>query len=122
MPRDRHKKSKPSKLLNTITCDCLRLNARTSRSAPNQSYSGRQYPLLPAFNFGEGFLFSGTIKSNYDEYQYGQIYPVDVKFETVEGEVFTMIKHLITIGMKLNIQTGSHIIGSAKLLDCKYID
>ena len=100
----------------------LTINAEILFTMPNQSYSGKKYPLRPTFNFGEGFLFSGTIISDDDEYQYGQIYSVDVEFKTVEGDVFAGIHHLVKIGMELNIQTGSRVIGVAKLLNFKYKD
>jgi len=98
----------------------LKIKAEIMFTIPNQSYSGRQYPLRPTFNFGKGFLFSGTIKSAYNEYLYGQIYFVDVEFPTIECEAYDCIQHLVKIGMNLVIQIGLRIIGTAKLIDFVY--
>lgn len=43
-----------------------------------------------------------------------------MEFPTIEDEAYEAIKPLIKIGMNLNIQTGSKIIGKAKLLDYDY--
>lgn len=81
-----------------------------------------QYTLRPAFNFGDGLLFSGTIISNIpcDKFLYQELYRVNIEFPTIEGEAYEEIKPLISEGMSLNIQNGSRIIGTAKLLDFTY--
>lgn len=81
-----------------------------------------QYPLRPAFNFGDGLLFSGTIISNIpcDKFFYQKVYCVNIEFPTIEGEAYETIRPLISEGMSLNIQNASHIIGVAKLLDFSY--
>lgn len=78
--------------------------------------------LRPAFNFGEGLLFSGTIKndSTNEKYLYQSSYVVEVEFPTIEDEAYEAIQPLIKIGMNLNIQNASRIIGEAKLLDYIY--
>ncbi|GLC30962.1 hypothetical protein [Clostridium omnivorum] len=78
--------------------------------------------LRPAFDFGEDLLFSGTIKndSSLQKYLYEKEYVVKVEFPTIEDEAYEAIKPLIKIDMDLNIQTGSKIIGKAKLLDYAY--
>lgn len=78
--------------------------------------------LRPAFNFGKELLFSGTIKNDnsLQQYLFEKEYVVKVEFPTIEDEVYEAIKPLIKIGMNLNIQTGSKIIGKAKLLDYDY--
>lgn len=78
--------------------------------------------LRPAFNFGKELLFSGTIKNDnsLQQYLFEKEYVVKVEFPTIEDEAYEAIKPLIKIGMNLNIQTGSKIIGKAKLLDYDY--
>ncbi|EYE87181.1 hypothetical protein Q428_14765 [Fervidicella metallireducens AeB] len=81
-----------------------------------------QYPLRPAFKFGDGLLFSGTIISNIpcDKFLYQESYHVNIEFPTIEGEAYEEIKPLINEGMILDIQNASRIIGTAKVLDFTY--
>lgn len=80
--------------------------------------------LRPAFNFGEGLLFSGTIKSdsNIEKYLFKNMYVVKVEFPTIEDEAYEVIESLLKIGMNLDIQNASKKIGEAKLLDYIYKD
>lgn len=80
--------------------------------------------LRPAFNFGEELLFSGTIKSESEneKFLYQSNYVVEVEFPTIEDEAYEAIQPLIQIGMNLNIQIASRIVGDAKLLDYTYKD
>ena len=80
--------------------------------------------LRPAFNFGEGLLFSGTIENDsmYEKYIYQNVYTVKVEFPTIEDEAYDTIQSLIKVGMNLDIQNASRIIGRAKLLDYLYKD
>ena len=61
--------------------------------------------LRPAFNFGEGLLFSGTVESDcvYEKYIYENMYVVSVKFPTIENEAYEAIQSVIKIGMNLDI-------------------
>ena len=79
--------------------------------------------LRPPFNFGEGLLFSGTIKSDgiVDTYLFGKVYTVVVEFPTIEDEAYEAIKHLLNATMNLSIQSGSKVIGSAKLLNFTFV-
>ena len=78
--------------------------------------------LRPAFKFGEGLLFSGTIKNGTEneKYLYQTIYVVEVELPTIGNEAYKAIQPFIKIGMYLNIQTASKIIGEAKILEYKY--
>lgn len=80
--------------------------------------------LRPAFNFGEGLLFSGTIKDNSEneKYLYQSSYLVEVEFPTIEEEAYEAIQPLIKVGMSLKIQNASRVIGEGKLLDYIYND
>jgi hypothetical protein len=78
--------------------------------------------IRPAFNFGEELLFSGTVESDSEceMYLYQNVYVVKVTFPTIEGEAYEAVKPLIKIGMNLDIQNGSRVIGKAKLLDYEF--
>ncbi|EGO65272.1 hypothetical protein [Acetonema longum] len=96
---------------------------------PNKNYTENdgittQYPLRPAFNFGEGLLFSGTIKNDLscDKLFYQKVYCVNVEFPTIASEAYEAVQPLIKIGMSLKIQNASNVIGVAKLLDFVYRD
>ena len=75
-----------------------------------------------AFNFGEGLIFSGTIRSNHLEYIQGEKYLTDVEFFTVEDEAFSVLKPILKDYMDLAICSGSRILGKAKLHDFEYIN
>lgn len=47
---------------------------------------------------------------------------IKVEFPIIEDKAYEAIKSLVKIGMNLNIQTDSKIIGKAKLLDYDYIN
>ncbi|MCO1604055.1 hypothetical protein [Desulfosporosinus nitroreducens] len=78
--------------------------------------------LRPAFNFGEGLLFSGTIESDSccEKYIYENLYVVTIKFPTIEDEAYEVVKSFIKKGMNLDIQNASKIIGKSILLDYEY--
>ena len=73
-----------------------------------------------AFSFGEGLLFSGTIKSADDEYIQGQVYPVDIEFFTIEDEAYELIKTNLKNELDTTMCAGSRILGLAKLSDFIY--
>ena len=76
--------------------------------------------LQPVFNFGEGLLFSGTIKSDNKEYLYKEKYKVDIDFFTIYGEAYEAVKPTLKLDMGLPIQAGKRILGIAKLIDYKF--
>ena len=86
----------------------------------DKNYIARSDFRVP-FNFGEDLLFSGNIKSNYDEYINNEKYIVDVEFFTIEGEAYEAVKHLLKIGKTIAMQTGSRLLGKAKLLEFDYV-
>lgn len=73
----------------------------------------------PAFNFGNNILCSGQIINthNYPLYKFDEWYEVDVCFLVdKEGYEFYGMDSLISIGMELNMQAGSQVIGQAIML------
>jgi|SRR3989339_772311 len=81
-----------------------------------------KYILRPAFNFGEGLLFSGSIKNNLnvDMYLYNEKYQVDVEFPTIEDEAYEFVQPLLEIGKLITIQNASLVIGEAVILSFEY--
>jgi hypothetical protein len=73
-----------------------------------------------AFNFGEGLIFSGTIRSNHTEYLQGEKYLTDVEFFTVEDEAYFALQPLLTKGKTLSLCAGKRILGVAVLHDYSY--
>jgi len=73
-----------------------------------------------AFSFGNGLLFSGTIKSNNDRYIKGQIYHVDIEFFTIEDESYELIKPYLQDVLDTVMCAGSRILGLAKLTNFLY--
>ena len=73
-----------------------------------------------AFSFGDGLLFSGTIKSNDGEYIQGQVYHVDIEFFTIEDEAFELIRSNLKNEFDTAMCAGSRILGIAKLTDFVY--
>ena len=73
-----------------------------------------------AFSFGEGMLYSGTIKSEYDEYCQGQTYRVDIEFFTVEDEAYELIKPVLAEEVDTVMCAGSKLLGVATLTDFYY--
>ncbi len=73
--------------------------------------------LRPSFMVGEGMLFSGQIngKGTNGEYLLGGKYEVSVDFFTINDEAYIHTKHLINLGMTMNIQLASKVIGEAVL-------
>jgi hypothetical protein len=107
----------------------LTIRAEIKFFNPNKSSSindgiSAKATIRPAFNFGEELLFSGTVESDseYETYLYQNVYVAKVKFQTIDGEAYEAVKPLIKIGMNLDIQSGSRIIGEAKLLGYEYKD
>ena len=75
-----------------------------------------------AFSFGNGLLFSGTIKSNNDRYAQGQTYCVDIEFFTIENEAYELIIPYINDILDTVMCAGNRILGLAKLTDFVYED
>ena len=73
------------------------------------------------FNFGEDLLFSGNIKSIHKEYLNNEKHLVDIEFFTIEGEAYEAVRHLLHTGNTIAMQTGSRLLGKAKLLDLDYV-
>jgi len=70
-----------------------------------------------AFSFGNGLLFSGTIKSDVNQYAQGQTYHVDIEFFTIEDEAYELVKPNLECVMDTVMCAGSRILGLAKLTD-----
>jgi hypothetical protein len=105
----------------------LTIRAEIKFFNPNKSSSindglSAKATIRPAFNFGKELLFSGTVESDSEceMYLYQNVYVVKVTFQTIDGEAYEAVKSVIKIGMNLDIQNGSRVIGEAKLLDYKY--
>ena len=73
-----------------------------------------------AFKFGEGLIFSGTIKSNHAEYLQGERYMTDVEFFTVEDDAYVALKPVLHKGKTLSLCAGKRILGVAVLHDYTY--
>jgi len=46
---------------------------------------------------------------------------VEIEFFTIEGEAYDAVKHLLQIGSTIAMQTGSRLLGKAKLLELDYV-
>ena len=73
-----------------------------------------------AFNFGDGLIFSGTIRSNHTEYLQGEKYLTDVEFFTVEDEAYAALQPILRKGKTLSLCAGKRILGVAVLQDYDY--
>ena len=97
----------------------LKAKAEIMFTLENKNYLNNT-KLQPVFNFGEGLLFSGTIRSDDKEYFYKQKYEVDIDFFTIYGEAFEAVRPTLKPDMGLTMQAGKRILGMAKLIDYKY--
>ena len=98
----------------------LKAKAEIIFTLSDKSYIGREDFRVP-FNFGEDLLFSGNIKSEHKEYAFNQKYLVEIEFFTIEGEAYEAVKHLLQVGNTIAMQTGSRLLGKAKLLELDYV-
>ena len=98
----------------------LTVKAEIVFTLADKNYTARDDFRVP-FNFGENMLFSGNIKSNHKEYINNEKYMVDIEFFTIEGEAYEAVKHLLKAGSTLAMQTGSRLLGKAKLLELNYV-
>ena len=73
-----------------------------------------------AFNFGDGLIFSGTIRSNHAEYLQGEKYLTNVEFFTVEDEAYTALEPILIKGKTVSLCAGKRILGVAVLQDFVY--
>jgi len=73
-----------------------------------------------AFNFGDGLIFSGTIRSNHTEYLQGEKYLTDVEFFTIEDEAYAALRPVLEQGKVVSLCAGKRILGIAVLYDYMY--
>ena len=98
----------------------LKAKAEIIFTLSDKNYIAREDFRVP-FNFGEDLLFSGNIKSNHEEYVFNEKYLVEIEFFTIEGEAYEAVKHLLQAGNTIAMQTGSRLLGKAKLLELDYV-
>ena len=98
----------------------LKAKAEIMFTLEGRNFDVRNRVFQPPFNFGQGLLFTGTIKSKHEAYLCKQKYEVDIDFFTIEDEAYEVVKPLLKPDMGLTIQEGRRILGIAKLLDYKY--
>ena len=97
----------------------LKAKAEIQFTLENRNFN-RQY-FRPVFNFGNGLLFTGHLKSDHDKYLYNQIYTVDIDFFTIEDEAYNAVRPLLRNDMDMAIQEGANkIVGIAKVWDFLY--
>lgn len=78
--------------------------------------------IRPAINFGEGLLFSGTIKVN-DKVvciKRGEFYDAMIEFPTIKEEAFEVIRNYLIDKAIFNIQIASKVIGKCEMIDHRY--
>jgi len=97
----------------------LRANGEIKFTLEGRNYAGGRH-LRPVFRFGEGLLFSGTIKSDSTEYLYNNVYTVDIEFFTVNDEAYAALIPVLADGLCLTIREGSRVIGIASLSNFEY--
>ena len=73
-----------------------------------------------AFSFGNGLIFSGTIRSDHTEYLQGEKYMTDIEFFTVEDEAYAALQPVLKKGKILSLCAGKRILGMATLQDYTY--
>lgn len=101
-----------------------KMEIRFYKNAATLGYFHANSILRPAFNFGQDLLFSGTIiyEGSTEKYLVLKDYIVGIDFSTITNEAYTYIKSSIEIGMYLNIQLASKVIGEARMIDFVYVD
>jgi len=97
----------------------LRAKGEIEFTLEGSDYSASEH-FRVAFSFGNGLLFSGTIKSNSDRYLQGQIYHVDVEFFTIEDEAYELVKPYLIDALDTVMCAGSRVLGLAKLTEFVY--
>jgi hypothetical protein len=80
----------------------LRAKAEIQFTLEGKNYVPDNYFRI-AFNFGEGMIFSGTIRSNHTEFIQGEKYLTDVEFFTVEDEAYVALQPLLSKGTTLSL-------------------
>jgi len=98
----------------------LKAKAEIVFTLSDKNYIARKDFRVP-FNFGEELLFSGNIISKHKEYINNEKYLVEIEFFTIEGEAYEAVKHLLQTGNTVVMQTGSRLLGKAKLLELDYV-
>jgi len=98
----------------------LKAKAEIIFTLSNKNYIARDDFRVP-FNFGDDLLFTGNIKSDQKEYLYNEKYQVEIEFFTIEGEAYEAVKHLLQADRMIAMQTGSRLLGKAKLLELDYV-
>jgi len=97
----------------------LKAKAEIQFTIKNRNFN-RNY-FRPVFNFGNGLLFTGFLKSDDNKYLYNQKYTVDIDFFTIKDEAYSAVQPLLKDGMDIAIQEGaSKIVGIAKAWDFAY--
>jgi|LGOV01.1.fsa_nt_gb hypothetical protein len=78
--------------------------------------------LRPAFDFGNGMLFSGELKPDQElkEIVPGIEYELDISFFTIDNEAYEAVSRFIKKGSNLKIHTGSKIIGEGCIKNFTY--
>jgi hypothetical protein len=77
-------------------------------------------PLRPALNFGNDFLFSGSIivdDKAVTTIERGHFYVFTIEMPTVNNEAYDMIKDYVAINNVFKLQAASKVIGEGKILD-----
>ena len=97
----------------------LKAKAEIQFTLENRNFNNRYF--RPIFNFGNGLMFTGFLKSDHNKYLYNQTYTVNIDFFTIKDEAYTAVKPLLKNGMDMAIQEGaSKIVGIAKVWDFEY--
>jgi len=97
----------------------LKAKAEIQFTLENRNFNSRYF--RPIFNFGNGLMFTGFLKSDNNKYLYNQTYMVDIDFFTIKDEAYIAVKPLLKNGMDMAIQEGaSKIVGIAKVWGFEY--
>jgi len=97
----------------------LRANGEVTFTLEGNNYTASNH-FRVAFSFGDGMLYSGTIKSNKEEYIQGQTYHVNIEFFTIEDEAYKILRPVLADEVDTVMCAGSKIIGVAKLTNFIY--
>lgn len=78
--------------------------------------------IRPAINFGDGLLFSGSVKVNESTtmIKRGESYEVTVNFPTIENEAYGAIRSFLCPNAVFKIQVSSKVIGKCTMLEYSY--
>ena len=97
----------------------LKAKAEIQFTLENRNFNSRYF--RPIFNFGNGLLFTGFLKSDHNNYLYNEKYMVNIDFFTIKDEAYGAVQPLLKDGMDMAIQEGANkIVGIAKVWDFAY--